>query len=174
MPFFSPLRGMCFFFLPEPRIPVNILPLSPLGILGHTGPASLPSLLCPERPGRNSFVAFWSQSQGCLRWIKNSPLIVFTFQEVKCFSNQKQRYLTQVGQAHMFVKEETMKFPHCSLSDISHWASSTYQRFKPSLLEMSWPGPALFYIQRVTEDERQARQRDPTVKNKTIPILVIV
>lgn len=99
-------------------------------------------------------VAYWRQIWGCARWIKKKPLIVFTFQEAKCFSNQKQKDLAQAGQAHISVKGETAKL-WLSLQALVHFprgltpCHALSLPFLILLLEASRPDPALFCIQSV-------------------------
>lgn len=130
-------------------------------------------------PVDTPFVACLRQLWGCARWIKKWPLIVFTFQEAKCFSNQKQKDLAQADQAHISVKGETVKL---SLSPkalcISHWASppchALSSPFLIFLLETSRLGLALFCMQSVTEDEGRLVRELLPVKSKTGSILVVV
>lgn len=81
------------------RILVNILPVPP----PWGSWATLALYHCHHHSARGGLVetplvTCWHQFQRCARWIRKRPLVVFTFQEAKCFSNQKQKDLAQAGQ----------------------------------------------------------------------------
>lgn len=166
MPFF--LGGMCFsLFLTEPRGSqwTSFLSL-PLGAQGHTGPVSLPSLLHWGRLVETPVVTCWRQFQGCARWIKKRPLVAFTFQEAKCFSNQKQKDLAQAGQTLISVKEGATQlslsppdpdvFPTASYLPPCHMVSLPFLIF----LETLWL--ALLSLHPECDwGWRQAKQRAP-------------
>ena len=171
MPFF--LRGRCFFlFLTEPRRSLWTSPLPPpRGCWGTLG-----LYLCHHYSilgglVETPFVAYWPRLWGCARWIKKKPLIVFTFQEVKCFSNQKQKDFAQAGQACISVKGETTELclprPLC----ISPWVSLPPPHhvwnlpFLIFLQETFWPGPALSCTHSVV-GVKAARQGAPVCEEQ--------